>query len=71
MLDLVAKEDSEMMKRMKWSAVVMLLAVLGAGVAALLLPHPMAKGGSCWQVDCNICCRTPGGGVVCTQRACV
>ena len=47
--------------------------VLAAGAAAAIaLATPaQAKGSTCWQVDCNTCCRTPGGGTVCTQRACV
>ena len=61
-----------MMKRMKWSVVVVFLAVLCTGAAALLVPRPVsAAGGSCWQVDCNICCKTGKGPVICTQRACV
>jgi hypothetical protein len=61
-----------MKKNVKWTAVVMFAAVIATGVAALLAAPPVsAKGSTCWQVDCNTCCRTPGGGVICTQRACV
>jgi hypothetical protein len=60
-----------MAKRARWSVVVVFLAVLGAGAAALLVPRPVSAASGCWQVDCNVCCKTGKGPVVCTQRACV
>ncbi|HZN55452.1 MAG TPA: hypothetical protein VFB67_09030 [Candidatus Polarisedimenticolaceae bacterium] len=59
-----------MSKRIKWVAVVMLSAVVCLGVAELMAPPAFAAGSTCWQVDCNTCCRGKGG-VICTQRACV
>jgi hypothetical protein len=59
-----------MRKQIKWVAVVLFAAVVGTGVAALLATPP-ASAGSCYKVDCNICCPIGGGKVVCTQRACV
>jgi len=61
-----------MMKNMKWVSVVLFAAVVCTGLGALLAsPQASAKGSTCWQVDCNTCCRTGGGPVICTQRACV
>jgi hypothetical protein len=61
-----------MRKNIKWVAVVVFSAAVGTGVAALLATPPASAAGStCWQVDCNTCCRIGGGKVICTQRACV
>jgi len=61
-----------MTKNVKWAAVVVLAAVIGTGFAALVsAPPASAAGPKCWQVDCNTCCRTGHGPVICTQRACV
>jgi len=61
-----------MTKNVKWAAVVVFAAVMCTGVAALISSPPAsAKGSQCWQVDCNTCCRTGHGPVICTQRACV
>ena len=46
-----------------------LAAVLGAE-AGLFTPASNAAS-SCYQVDCNICCPTSNGKVICTERACV
>jgi len=59
-----------MRKQIQWVAVVVFSAVVGTGIATLLATPASAASG-CWKVDCNTCCRTPGGGVICTQRACV
>lgn len=41
------------------------------GAASGPLPGTTAITG-CFPVDeCNICCTRPGGGLICTQRACV
>jgi len=58
-----------MRNRMRWVAVVMFSVIVGAGAAALF-STPASAASSCWKVDCNTCCRTPGGGVICTQRLC-
>jgi hypothetical protein len=61
-----------MRKNIKWVTVVLFAAVVGTGLAALLATPPASAAGStCWQVDCNTCCRSGHGPVVCTQRACV
>jgi len=61
---------SMMRKRMNWVAVVLFAAVFCTGVAALLAAPPASAAGStCWQVDCNTCCRV-GNKVICTQRLC-
>jgi hypothetical protein len=59
------------MKKIKSVLLLVAVVVCLGGAAALLTPAASAKGSTCWQVDCNTCCRTPGGGVICTQRACV
>jgi len=60
------------MKKSKWVAVVLFAAVVATGIATLLAsPQASAAGSKCWQVECNTCCRTGGGPVICTQRACV
>ena len=61
-----------MRKNMKWVTAVMFAAVVSTGLAALLTAPPASAAGSrCWQVECNTCCKSGGGPVVCTQRACV
>jgi hypothetical protein len=60
-----------MRKHIKLAAVVMFVAVVGSGLAALLAPTPASAASNCWRVDCNTCCRIGNGKVVCTQRACV
>ena len=60
-----------MRKNMKWFAALAFAAVIGTGIAALFATPVSAAGTRCWQVDCNTCCRGTGGGVICTQRACV
>jgi hypothetical protein len=61
-----------MRKQTKWGAIVLFVAVIGSGVGALLASPPVSAAGStCWRVDCNVCCRTGHGPVICTQRACV
>jgi hypothetical protein len=62
---------STMSKKIKWVSVVLCAAVMGTGVVALLSAPPASAASSCWQVDCNTCCRGAHGGVICTQRACV
>ena len=58
-----------MTKKIRWAAVVMIMAAATLG-AIVLQPTPAnAAGSKCWQVDCNTCCRGAHG-VVCTQRAC-
>lgn len=60
------------MKRFVGALIVIAL-FLGVGVGALLLASTPASAATstCWQVDCNTCCRIGGGKVICTQRACV
>lgn len=61
-----------MNKQIRWVAVFVFAAVACTGVAALLSSPPVSAAGStCWQVDCNTCCRSGHGPVVCTKRACV
>ena len=38
--------------------------------AGLFSPAAQAASG-CFKVECNTCCRTATGGLVCTQRACL
>jgi hypothetical protein len=45
-------------------------AALCVGAAEMFFAPPVQAGPTCWQVDCNTCCRGKGG-VICTQRACV
>lgn len=50
-----------------------LLALALAAVAGLQggLFSPAAQAASgCFQVECNTCCRTATGALICTQRAC-
>lgn len=59
------------MSKIKWAAVLVVFC-LCIGAAAVLLAAPAyAAGTRCWQVQCNTCCKTGGGPVICTQRACV
>jgi hypothetical protein len=61
-----------MKKSTRWAVAVMFAAVIATGAAALLAAPPASAAGStCWQVECNTCCRIGGGKVICTQRACV
>ena len=60
-----------MRKRMNWVATFLFAAVFCTGVAELLASPPASAAGSCYKVDCNICCPIGGGKVICTQRACV
>jgi hypothetical protein len=64
------KEVGTMSKWIK-SVVMLVLALICVGALQVLLTPPASAAGSCWTVECNTCCRTPGGGVICTQRACV
>lgn len=59
-----------MRRQTKWVAVVLVAAAVSTGLAVLLSAPPASAAGNCWQVDCNICCRTGNGKVICTQRAC-
>jgi hypothetical protein len=57
-----------MRKKIRLVAVVLFAAVVSTGIAALLAAPP-ASAGTCWRVDCNICCQV-GSKVICTQRLC-
>ena len=57
-----------MKKRM--TAFVLVVGAFAGIVGVFALSTPASAGQTCWQVDCNTCCRGKGG-VVCTQRACV
>ena len=46
-----------------------LAAVLGVELGTSVPSAEAASG--CWQVDCNTCCRSAFGGIICTERACV
>ena len=54
----------------KLTAFVLVLGSFAAIAGIFALSSPANAASSCWQVDCNTCCRGKGG-VVCTQRACV
>jgi len=60
-----------MRNKIKLVTVVLFVAVVGTGVAALLATPPASAASTCWKVDCNTCCRIGGGKIICTQRACV
>jgi len=61
-----------MTKNVKWAAVLVFCAVICTGMAALISsPQASAATSKCWQVECNTCCQTGHGPVICTQRACV
>lgn len=57
--------------KIKWATTILFAAVIGTGLAALLSAPPASAASQCWQVECNTCCRTAHGPVICTQRACV
>jgi hypothetical protein len=54
----------------KLTAFVLVLGSFAAIAGIFALSSPAYAGQTCWQVDCNTCCRGKGP-VVCTQRACV
>ena len=54
----------------KMTAFVLALGALSAVAGVFALSTPASAGSTCWQVDCNTCCRGKGG-VICTQRACM
>lgn len=54
----------------KLTAFVLVLGSFAAIAGIFALGSPANAASTCWQVDCNTCCRGKGG-VVCTQRACV
>ena len=58
------------MKKMKCALMLAVVILCTTGAALLLTPSASAAGSTCWQVECNTCCRS-GGKVLCTQRACV
>lgn len=60
-----------MTRKIKWGVAVVFSAIVITGAVELLAAPPAFAGSTCWQVDCNTCCRSHGGGVICTQRACV
>jgi len=62
--------EEEIMQK-KITALVLVLGSFAAIVGLFALSTPAYAGATCWQVDCNTCCRGKGGGVICTQRACV
>jgi hypothetical protein len=75
-----------LLKKISMIAAAVLLLTLGAAslvdtvVDTVAPPQAEAVAPSCWQVCepipggigecCNTCCRTSGGGIVCTDRAC-
>jgi hypothetical protein len=59
-----------MSKRIKYTVLAVVAAALCVGAAEMFFAPPVQAGPTCWQVDCNTCCRGKGG-VICTQRACV
>ena len=54
----------------KIAALVLVLGSIATIAGNFALSTPANAGSTCWQVDCNTCCRGKGG-VICTQRACV
>ncbi len=58
------------MKKITAFVLVSLFVLAAGAAAAIALATPADAGATCWQVDCNTCCRGKGG-VICTQRACV
>jgi len=60
-----------MSKKIQWVAVGLFAAVVCTGLGALLATPPAFAASRCWQVECNTCCRSGHGPVICTQRACV
>ena len=60
-----------MRKSVKFVGLVLAMVALSIGTGALVLAPPAAAAnGSCWQVDCNTCCKV-NGRTICTQRACL
>ena len=61
-----------MMMKKKGTAFALVVAVF-AGIAGIFaLSTSVSAASNCWQVDeCNFCCRSANGKVICTQRACV
>jgi hypothetical protein len=57
------------MKR-KASVLVLAAALFATVAGTIAISTPASAGTTCWQVDCNTCCRGKGG-VICTQRACI
>jgi len=55
----------------KITALVLVAASFATIVGIFALSTPANAASTCWQVDCNTCCRLKGGPVICTQRACV
>lgn len=56
--------------RKKLILLTLALAAAAGLQAGLFAPAAQAASG-CFQVECNTCCRTATGGLVCTQRACL
>ena len=54
----------------KITALVLVAGAFATIAGLFALSTPAYAGTTCWQVDCNTCCRGKGG-VICTQRACV
>lgn len=60
-----------MKKSVKFVGLFVATVVFGLATAALVFAPPAwAAGTTCWQVDCNTCCKT-NGKTICTQRACL
>ena len=59
-----------MTKMIRSAVLVSTILAAAVAVGALLTP-PASAASNCWQVDCNVCCKTAKGPIVCTQRACV
>ena len=53
----------------KTSALILVLGLFAAIAGTFALATPAEAASSCYQVDCNICCKGKGG-TICTQRAC-
>ena len=60
-----------MTRKIKLTVMVLVTAVLCTVGAELLFTRVESASQRCWQVDCNTCCKSGNGPVVCTQRACV
>ena len=60
-----------MKKSVKFVGLFVATVVFGLTTAALVFAPPAwAAGTTCWQVDCNTCCKT-NGKTICTMRACI
>jgi hypothetical protein len=60
-----------MKKQIKYVGVGLATVVLGIATAVIVFAPPaFAAGTTCWQVDCNTCCKT-NGKTICTLRACL